>query len=615
MERQQRQRTNSDALAVAQNTGKGGKSQSAVPVLQQKITDEPEKTEDQISDAARLNQLTKDSLKDVRPFKVEGSTAQKIAVQQTPVTPFQLIAQQRFSNNESRQQRAFQPVQRKNDTGLPDHLKTGVETLSGFSMDDVKVHFNSAKPAQLQAFAYAQGSEIHVGPGQEQHLPHEAWHVVQQKQGRVQPTVQMKGSIPVNDDAGLENEADVMGAKALQLHSDNNSGYLENNPTKNSNSGSSGQVLQGAFVYSFIHNNITDSPKSDEYYENIGFIRVLNPGGGYVWADRRNVENVKDLLNAGGPADTEQKSEIEAFTISAPTHDKTWQSTISFESRLECIHEALDIIDSGYDPSRLYILSAPEYFFAAQSKDSHFMSKEEFNQISAGLQSIASSLPSNIVMVPGTIGYSETISGKELKKEVAQLREKHKDLLNYVDTYKHASTEENEAIYKKAYVEQDYKFDWDDEIEQIDDQESARKLFNKALVFYNNTMETYDKMFESVSGETDKSKGDRKSVFTHGTKPFVREYNGVKVALQICSDYAYESLRGLAGEADIQLVPASNYGGTSSFQQAKTLVKADSKGSEVTEKSEKGKEDKKADGTWTLGSVKGAVLSYHYITK
>ena len=102
-----------------------------------------------------------------------------------------------------------------NNTGLPNQLKSGVENLSGFSLNDVKVHYNSPKPAQLQAHAYAQGTDIHVGSGQEKHLPHEAWHVVQQKQGRVQATKQMKGKVPVNDDVGLEKEADVMGAKAL----------------------------------------------------------------------------------------------------------------------------------------------------------------------------------------------------------------------------------------------------------------------------------------------------------------------------------------------------------------------------------------------------------------
>jgi|GEM_PF-1560858 len=102
-----------------------------------------------------------------------------------------------------------------NHTGLPDNLKTGIENLSGYSLDDVKVHYNSAQPAQLQAHAYAQGSDIHIAPGQEKHLPHEAWHVVQQKQGRVRPTMQLKGKTPVNDDAGLEQEADIMGARAL----------------------------------------------------------------------------------------------------------------------------------------------------------------------------------------------------------------------------------------------------------------------------------------------------------------------------------------------------------------------------------------------------------------
>ncbi len=107
-----------------------------------------------------------------------------------------------------------QPIQQKeNNTGLPDNLKSGIENLSGYSMDDVKVHYNSNNPTQLQAHAYAQGTEIHLASGQEKHLPHEAWHVVQQKQGRVRPATQLKGKVNVNDDAGLDKEADVMGAK------------------------------------------------------------------------------------------------------------------------------------------------------------------------------------------------------------------------------------------------------------------------------------------------------------------------------------------------------------------------------------------------------------------
>lgn len=98
--------------------------------------------------------------------------------------------------------------------GLPDGLKAGIEGLSGLSMDDVKVNYNSSSPSDVQALAFAEGNEIHLGPGQEEYLGHEAWHVVQQKQGRVAPTVQKKGVGSVNDDASLEREADVMGARA-----------------------------------------------------------------------------------------------------------------------------------------------------------------------------------------------------------------------------------------------------------------------------------------------------------------------------------------------------------------------------------------------------------------
>ena len=104
------------------------------------------------------------------------------------------------------------PPSPPNRTGLPDALKAGVEALSGISMDNVQVHYNAARPAQLQAHAFAQGSDIHVAPGQDQ--PHEAWHVVQQAQGRVRPTVQMGGGTVVNDNDRLEREADGMGSKA-----------------------------------------------------------------------------------------------------------------------------------------------------------------------------------------------------------------------------------------------------------------------------------------------------------------------------------------------------------------------------------------------------------------
>lgn len=103
-----------------------------------------------------------------------------------------------------------------NQTGMPTNLKNGIESLSGFSMDDVRVHYNSDKPQKMEALAYTEGTDIHVAPGQEKHLAHEAWHVAQQKAGRVSPTTSV-GGVPVNDNVALEHEADVMGRKAMEV--------------------------------------------------------------------------------------------------------------------------------------------------------------------------------------------------------------------------------------------------------------------------------------------------------------------------------------------------------------------------------------------------------------
>lgn len=146
------------------------------------------------------------------PIQGRFATAQRKGPEDEELLQGRFSAAQRAAPEEDELQRKPDPAA-ANRTGLPDALKAGVERLSGLSLDGVKVHYNSSRPAQLNALAYAQGTEIHVAPGQEQHLPHEAWHLVQQAQGRVRPTVAMDG-VAVNDDSALEHEADVMGMKA-----------------------------------------------------------------------------------------------------------------------------------------------------------------------------------------------------------------------------------------------------------------------------------------------------------------------------------------------------------------------------------------------------------------
>ena len=99
---------------------------------------------------------------------------------------------------------------------LPVSLRQGMERISGVNLQRVRVHYNSHKPAQVQAHAYAQGEDIYLAPGQESHLPHELGHVVQQKMGMVEPTMVVNG-VAVNDDPKLEQHATELGEMAVRV--------------------------------------------------------------------------------------------------------------------------------------------------------------------------------------------------------------------------------------------------------------------------------------------------------------------------------------------------------------------------------------------------------------
>lgn len=161
--------------------------------------------------------LQRVGLEDEEGFQMKTAQLQSDEEEDTLQGKFEPTVQRAEDDEEGLQMKSDTVFQQKpNNTGLPDNLKAGVESLSGFSMDDVKVHYNSSQPATVQALAYTQGTDIHVAPGQERHLPHEAWHVAQQLAGRVEPTTEV-GGMPVNDNIGLEHEADVMGARANSL--------------------------------------------------------------------------------------------------------------------------------------------------------------------------------------------------------------------------------------------------------------------------------------------------------------------------------------------------------------------------------------------------------------
>ncbi|MCR6641940.1 MAG: DUF4157 domain-containing protein [Sporocytophaga sp.] len=106
---------------------------------------------------------------------------------------------------------------------MPSIVQRKMEASFGEDFSDVNIHKDSSQSKELNAYAHTQGNNIHFAPGMyhsdsqkgQELLGHELTHVVQQREGRVQPTVQKKG-VNINDDEGLEKEADEMGEKAAK---------------------------------------------------------------------------------------------------------------------------------------------------------------------------------------------------------------------------------------------------------------------------------------------------------------------------------------------------------------------------------------------------------------
>lgn len=111
-------------------------------------------------------------------------------------------------------QLAEAPMEKHNNTGLPDNLKSGIESLSGLSMDSVRVHYNSSQPTQLNALAYVQGNDIHVAPGQAIHMPHEAMPEHTPDMVRDHPPAQKKAKHDDPTEPATEQVEEVMGGRA-----------------------------------------------------------------------------------------------------------------------------------------------------------------------------------------------------------------------------------------------------------------------------------------------------------------------------------------------------------------------------------------------------------------
>ena len=104
---------------------------------------------------------------------------------------------------------------------LPAPVRARMGQSLGHDLAGVRV-FEGPEASRAGAQAFARGDEIHFAPGQYdpgsrsglELIGHELAHVTQQAQGRVGATTMLGKGLAVNDDPGLEREADLRGAAA-----------------------------------------------------------------------------------------------------------------------------------------------------------------------------------------------------------------------------------------------------------------------------------------------------------------------------------------------------------------------------------------------------------------
>jgi len=145
----------------------------------------------------------------VHPAKVLQRTA-------AAFRPADVLALQRTVGNRAVQRMLIQRTEEVEPLkGHSLSRRFGIENLSGMSMDGVRVHYNSAESAERNALAYTQGTQLPLGPSEDELFRHEVSHVGQRRLGRVRPTLQMKLAVgPVDDH--YEREADRVAATVMQ---------------------------------------------------------------------------------------------------------------------------------------------------------------------------------------------------------------------------------------------------------------------------------------------------------------------------------------------------------------------------------------------------------------
>lgn len=157
-----------------------------------------------------------------------------------------------YAGNDAVSSASPPPFQLKSSpSGLPEDTLNQMSGAFGQDFSGVNIHADSQSAVDSGALAYTQGQDIHFAPGQydpksqsgQELIGHELTHVVQQNEGRVQANNQVNG-MPLNDDHGLEKEADEMGEKVAQ----HKSATADTPPEQNNNMSGSSAIQRSSAI-------------------------------------------------------------------------------------------------------------------------------------------------------------------------------------------------------------------------------------------------------------------------------------------------------------------------------------------------------------------------------
>ncbi len=222
------------------------------------------------------------------------------------------------------------PASTSTKTNMPEDVQTKMEGSFGTDFSDVNIHKNDSSATDMGAHAYTQGNNVHFAPGQydpsstkgQELIGHELTHVVQQRQGRVQAMAAKLGwgtsnqaatgntGMAINDSPTLENEADIMGAKAARGDIAHVSGSIGNAVQKDGDDDENYENFD-IKVICIILENIYDGDNKVVGMKGEQYIEVIDNGGETKREFIEDINWLEDEIKEGTLVTNEDGSLVE----------------------------------------------------------------------------------------------------------------------------------------------------------------------------------------------------------------------------------------------------------------------------------------------------------------